>query len=101
MHSILKFVFLEIQNKAIRLVLSGPVTYIYYVYKAEKPSVCPSVCLRHGIISGISAYIDLRLGLCIAEVFQMCMEGFQTFQDSSAGRWSTEETLMSSNLQCF
>ena len=27
-HSILKFVFLEIQNKAIRPVLSGPVTYI-------------------------------------------------------------------------
>ena len=26
MHSILKFVFLEIQNKAIRPVLSGPVT---------------------------------------------------------------------------
>ena len=37
-HSILKFVFLEIQNKAIRLVLSGPVTYIrsyvhmFYLY---------------------------------------------------------------------
>ena len=27
MHSILKFVFLEILNKAIRPVLSGPVTY--------------------------------------------------------------------------
>ena len=27
MHSILKIVFLEIQNKAIRPVLSGPVTY--------------------------------------------------------------------------
>ena len=27
MHSILKFVFLEIQNKAIRPVLSGPATY--------------------------------------------------------------------------
>ena len=27
MHTILKFVFLEIQNKAIRPVLSGPVTY--------------------------------------------------------------------------
>ena len=28
MHSILKIVFLEIQNKAIRPVLSGPVTYV-------------------------------------------------------------------------
>ena len=29
MHSILKFVFLEIQNKAIRPVLSGPVTITF------------------------------------------------------------------------
>ena len=29
MHSILKSVFLEIQNKAIRPVLSGPVTYYF------------------------------------------------------------------------
>ena len=29
-HSILKSVFIEIQNKAIRPVLSGPVTYFIY-----------------------------------------------------------------------
>ena len=40
------------------------------LYKAEKPSVRLSVCLRHGIISVVSAWIDLGLGLCIAESFE-------------------------------
>ena len=30
-----------------------------------------SVRLRHGIISVVSAWIDLGLGLCLAEVFEM------------------------------
>ena len=42
----------------------------HLLYKAEKPSVRLSVCLRHGIISVVSAWIDLGLGLCIAESFE-------------------------------
>ena len=40
------------------------------LYKAEKPSVCLSVHLHRGIISVVSVWIDLGLGLCIAEVFE-------------------------------
>ena len=40
------------------------------LYNAEKPSVRPSVRLRHGIISVVSAWIHLGLGLCIAESFE-------------------------------
>ena len=46
---------------------------INLLYKAEKPSVRLSVLsvrLRHGIISVVSARIDLGLGLCIAESFE-------------------------------
>ena len=42
------------------------------LYKAEKPSVR----LRHGIISVVSAWIDLGLGLCIAEAFETCIDVF-------------------------
>ena len=35
--------------------------------KAEKPSVC----LRHGIILVVYAWIDLRFGLCRTELFEM------------------------------
>ena len=45
-------------------------TSIHNVYKTEKSPVC----LRHEIITGVSAWINLRLGLHIAEVFKTCMD---------------------------
>ena len=45
-------------------------TFASLLYKAEKPSVRPSVCLRHRIISVVPAWIDLGLALCIAEAFE-------------------------------
>jgi len=42
------------------------------LYKAEKLSVR----LRHRIISVVSAWIDLELGLCIAEAFEKCIDVF-------------------------
>ena len=46
MHSILKIVFLEIQNKAIRPVLSGPVTYaIVHCF------VICGMCMRERLLS--------------------------------------------------
>ena len=39
------------------------------LYKAEKPSVCPSV--RHAVNSVISAWIYVGLGLCTAVVSGM------------------------------
>ena len=50
------------------------------LYKAEKPSVRPSVCLsvrlsdRHAGNSVISAWIDVELGLCRAVVSGMCTQ---------------------------
>ena len=41
-------------------------TFASLLYKAEKPSVC----LRHGIISEVSAWVDLGFGLCIDGVFE-------------------------------
>ena len=51
------------------------ISFFYYVYKAEKPSVCLSVCPsdRHIDNSVNSAWIDLKLDLCTAVVSGMCM----------------------------
>ena len=51
---------------------------IYLLYKAEKPSVCPSVRLCHRIISVVSVWIDLGLALCISEVFKTCIDVFSS-----------------------
>ena len=49
----------------------------------------------------VSAWIDLGLGLCIAESFKTCMDVFSSLYQLSAGRRSTKETMMSSNLFLF
>ena len=49
----------------------------------------------------VSAWIDLGLGLSIAESFETCMDVFSSFYQLSAGRRSTKETMMSSNLFLF
>ena len=39
------------------------------LYKAEKPSVRPSVCIFcHEVILAVSAWIDIKFGLCTAVV---------------------------------
>ena len=49
----------------------------------------------------VSAWIDLGLGLCIPESFETCMDVFSSFFQLSAGRRSTKDTMMSSNLPLF
>ena len=48
----------------------------------------------------VSAWINLGLGLCIAESFETCMDVFSSFFQLSAGRRSTKDTMMS-NLPLF
>ena len=49
----------------------------------------------------VSAWINLGLGLCIAESFATCIDVFPSFYQLSAGCRSTKETMMSSNLLLF
>ena len=60
------------------LLLDRAGTLASLLYKAEKPSVCPSVRLCHRIISVVFAWIDLRLNLCISEVFKTCIDVFSS-----------------------
>ena len=69
----------------------------YVLYKAEKPSVCPSVRLSIWDNLSGSVWIDLELGMCIAESFEMCIDVFLSFYQLSAGRRSIKETMMLSN----
>ena len=49
----------------------------------------------------VSAWIDLKLGLCIAESFETLIYVVLSFYQLSAGCRGTEETLMLSNLPLF
>ena len=44
-------------------------TFASLPYKAEKPSVRLSAFFCHGIILAVSAWIDVKFGLCTAVVF--------------------------------
>ena len=52
---------------------------IYYIKLKSRLSVCLSFRLHLRIILVVSAWINLGLGLCIAEVFEMCMDAFPSF----------------------
>ena len=55
----------------------------YYIKLKSRLSVRLSVHLRHGIISVVSAWIDLGLGICIAESIETCIDIFFKFSNSS------------------
>ena len=94
------------RNKSIQVyysalcIKSQPVIPGYHIYYIKLKSHL-SVCLCHVIISVVSAWIHLGLGLCIAESFETCMDVFSSFYQLSAGCRSTKETMMSSNLFLF
>ena len=49
----------------------------------------------------VSAWMDLTLGLCIAESFETCTDVFLSFKQLFAECRSTKETMMSSNIPLF
>ena len=55
-----------IELNALAIIYSCTIGQVHLLVYYIKLKICPSVRLRHGIISVVSAWIDLGLGLCIA-----------------------------------